>query len=65
MDLRARLDHLIEHLIDLRDSLDDDPDLEASGDDETWLGGGIAGARSPCADDLELDDADAEPDDGF
>ena len=39
MDLRDRLDTLIENLINLRDSLDADPDLEAGGDDEPWLAG--------------------------
>ena len=36
--IRPVLEFEIERLIDMLDSLDDDPDLESTGDEEPWLG---------------------------
>ena len=36
--IRPVLESEIERLIDMLDRLDDDPDLESTGDDEPWLG---------------------------
>src|SRR5436190_16271592 len=58
----------IERLIDLLDTLDPDPDLESTADEEPWLGAPDARAGSwfgpsavCCGDDREEDTGDDEP----
>jgi hypothetical protein len=58
----------IERLIDLLDTLDPDPDLESTADEEPWLGapdartGSWFGPRTACGgDDREEDTGDDEP----
>ena len=58
----------IERLIDLLDTLDPDPDLESTGDEEPWLGapdartGSWFGPNVVCSgDDREEDTGDDEP----
>ncbi len=56
-EIRARAEAMIEELIGILDALDGDPDLEANGDDEPWLGW-TAGMGIGDRDDLEIAEAD-------
>ena len=57
----------IERLMEILDTLDPDPDLEATGDEEPWLGapdartGSWSGLYLEGNDDREEDDSDLEP----
>jgi hypothetical protein len=46
MEVRPLIEQEIERLLDVRDRLDEDPDLEPVGDDEPWLGASERGACS-------------------
>lgn len=56
-EIRTRAEGMIEELIELLDRLDGDPDLEANGDNEPWLGW-TAGMGTGDRDDLEVAEAD-------
>lgn len=56
-EIRARAEAMIEELIDILDALDGDPDLEANGDEEPWLGW-TAGMGIGDRADLEIAEAD-------
>lgn len=58
---RAELEARIEELIALLDLLDDDPDLEDTGDDEPSLGGLGLDGPAGIEHDLEEDLSDYEP----
>ncbi|MCA0343862.1 MAG: hypothetical protein LCH99_29555 [Proteobacteria bacterium] len=58
---RAELEARIEELIALLDLLDDDPDLEDTGDEEPSAGGKVYYRKGIAEYELEADSSDEEP----
>jgi hypothetical protein len=64
---RPAVEAEIERLMEILDTLDPDPDLETTGDEEPWLGmpdrvpGSWSGLYLEGNDDCEEDDSDLEP----